>query len=169
MKKLAAIIIFSLNLITASQSWAQSAQTNAVPARVHGVYATAMGQVILLEATGRGVYLPIWVAEREAQVAQGYLSGQRPPRPLTHDLLISAVTSLGAQITQAFVSDLQARTFIGRVDMIQNGVARQLDARSSDAVCIALGARVPIYIMVHVLAQAGMNRSQLAQQGIIIP
>lgn len=148
---------------------AQAPQPNAIAARVVGVFATTNGSVVVLEAAGRGVYLPIWVADREAEVAQGYLQGQRPPRPLTHDLLLNAVSALGARVTQVFVSDLRGTTFIGRVDLVQNGLARQLDARSSDAVCVALGARAPIYIMVHVIAQAGMTRDQLAQQGILIP
>ena len=148
---------------------AQAPLANAVPARVVGVFNTSGGQVIVLEAVGRNLYLPIWVADREAQVAQGYLQGQRPPRPLTHDLLLNAITSLGGRITQVLVSDLRGRTFIGRIDLIQGGIARQLDSRSSDAVCVGLGARVPLYIMIHVLAQAGMTRPQLIQQGIILP
>lgn len=156
-------------LATANAASAQGAQTNAVPARVVGVFTTTGGKAIVLEAVGRNLYMPIWVADREAQVAQGYLRGQRPPRPMTHDLLLNAITSLGARISQVFVSDLRGRTVIGRIDMIQNGVARQLDSRSSDAVCVGLGARVPVFIMVHVLAQAGMTRDQLIQQGIVIP
>lgn len=164
-----ALVLGFAILTAASGALAQGAQTNAVPARVVGVFNTSGGQVIVLEAVGRNLFMPIWVADREAQVAQGYLRGQQPPRPLTHDLLLNAVTSLGARITQVFVSDLRGRTVIGRIDLIQNGVARQLDARSSDAVCVGLGARVPMFIMIHVLAQAGMTRDQLAQQGIVIP
>lgn len=163
-------VFTSVALVTmASVAGAQSPQPNAVPARIVGVFNTSGGQAIVLEAVGRNLYMPIWVADREAQVAQGYLRGQRQPRPLTHDLLLNAVASLGARITQVFVSDLRGRTVIGRVDMIQNGIARQLDARSSDAVCLGLGAHVPMYIMVHVLAQAGLTRDQLIQQGIVIP
>jgi len=158
-----------LFLTAAGQASAQAPQANAVPARVVGVVNTTGGAVIVLEAVGRNLYLPIWVADREAQVAQGYIQGQRPPRPLTHDLYLNTVTTLGARITQVFVSDLQGRTFIGRIDLIQNGVVRQIDARSSDAVCVGLGARVPIYIMIHVLAQVGMTRAQLIQQGIVVP
>lgn len=159
-----AFILLSVNLASA-----QAPQTNAVSARVVGVFNSMSGRVIVLEAVGQNVYLPIWVAEREAQVAHAYLNGQRSPRPLTHDLLLSAITTLGGHITGVYVSDLQNRTFIGRIDISQSGTVRQLDARSSDAVCISLGARVPLYIMIHVIAQAGMTRDQLRQQGIMIP
>lgn len=166
----AVIALIALSTLAgASPALAQAPQPNALAARVVGVFAKTSGSVIVLEVAGRGVYLPIWVADREAEVAQGYLQGQRPPRPLTHDLLLNVVTSLGARITQVFVSDLRGTTFIGRIDMVQNGIARQIDARSSDAVCVALGARAPIYVMVHVVAQAGMTRDQLSQQGIFIP
>jgi hypothetical protein len=163
------VLITAFCAVGSRAALAQAPQANAIAGRVVGVIATTNGSVIVLEAVGRGVYLPIWVADREAEVAQGYLQGQRQPRPLTHDLLLNVVTALGARITQVYVSDLQGRTFIGRIDMVQNGIPRQIDARSSDAVCVALGARAPIFIMVHVIAQAGMTREQLAQQGIFIP
>jgi hypothetical protein len=137
-----------------------------LPARAVGVYRTATGPVILLEAIGTGLYLPIWVADREAEVAEGYLQRRPNPRPLTHDLLNAVILSLGARVTAVHVSDIQNNTFYGRLDVTQAGVTRQLDARSSDAVCVALASGAPIYIMGHVLAQAGMSRAELAQQGI---
>jgi len=164
-----AVFVVLLVLTSAGAAVAQMAHPNAVPARVVGVFQGRTGRVLILEAVGRQMYLPIWVAEREAMVAQGYINGQRPARPLTHDLMLSAITTLGGRVSQVFVSDLLNRTFIGRIDLIQGGTIRQLDARSSDAVCVSLGARVPIYIMAHVLAQAGMTRAQLAAQGISLP
>lgn len=164
------VVLATLTALTGTRSaQGQASDPNAIPARVVGVYETSAGPVIILEAVGRQLYLPIWVAEREAVVARGYLSGQQQPRPLTHDLLLNVVTTLGARVTQVFVSDLRGRTYIGRVDLVHGGVARQIDARTSDAVCIALGARVPIFVMVHVLAQVGVTRDQLAQQGVILP
>ena len=158
-----------VTLTLGADARAQTPHPNAVPAHVVGVLPTARGQLILLQAADRDLYLPIWVAEREAQAARGYLHGQRSPRPLTHDLLLNAVTSLGGRITAVFVSEIRGQNFIGRVDVVRDGVARQLDARSSDAVCVGLGAGASISIMVHVLAQAGLTRAQLAAQGIVVP
>jgi bifunctional DNase/RNase len=169
MRGLGAVFATVALLTCAGAALGQGLDPNAIPARVVGVFESSAGPVIILEAVGRQAYLPVWVADREATVARDYLAGQRQPRPLTHDLLLNVITSLGARVTQVFVSDLRDRTFIGRIDVFQGGLVRQIDARTSDAVCIALGARVPVFIMAHVLAQAGMTRGQLAQQGIVLP
>ena len=124
--------------------------------------------MIVLDVVGTGRYLPIWVAQREAEVAQGYLQRRTPPRPMTHDLLRNAILNLGGRVVGVYVSDLQARTFIGRVDIAQGSALRQLDARSSDAVCTGLATGAPIYAMPHVLAGGGMTRAQLAAQGIFV-
>lgn len=163
---LCALLAFS---IWTRDATAQTAHPNALPAQVVGVFSVPTGNVIVLGVDGRDLYLPIWVADREAQVARSYLAGQQIARPLTHDLLLSAITTLGGRVTRVLVSDLQGRTFVGRIDLVERGVARQLDARSSDAICVGLGARVPILVMMHVLAQAGLSRTQLQQQGITLP
>ncbi len=159
----------ALLVVSVAGSAAAQVSPGALPARVAGVHATAAGRVIVLEVVGSPLYLPVWVADREAEVADGYVRGIRPPRPLTHDLLRNVVASMGGRVVAAYVSDLRDRTFIGRVDIAHGGRVSQVDARSSDAICVALAAGAPIYVMPHVLGGGGMTRAQLAQQGIFLP
>jgi bifunctional DNase/RNase len=161
-------IVTGLVAVAAAGSASAQVAPGALPARAAGVYATASGPAIILEIPGSPLFLPIFVAQREAEVAEGYLRGQVPPRPMTHDLLRNVIVSLGGRVAGVYVSDLRDRTFIGRVDILQAGALRQIDARSSDAVCLGLAAGAPIFVMQHVLAGGGMTRAQLAQQGIFL-
>lgn len=162
-------VVVGLAVMLATTAAAGQNVQGGLPARVVGVYPTALGPVIVLGVPGNPLYLPVWVGDREAEVAEGYLRGLRAPRPLTHDLLRNVIASMGGRVVAVHVSDLRERTFIGRVDIVQGGTTRQVDARSSDAVCLGLATGAPIYVMPHVLAGGGLTRVQLAQQGVFLP
>ncbi|HEY3233611.1 MAG TPA: bifunctional nuclease family protein [Polyangiaceae bacterium] len=80
-----------------------------------------------------------------------------PVRPLTHDLLDSMVTRLGGQIHSVRVERLDHGVFYGIVVLKTRGTLVEFDARSSDAVALAVGNGVPIFMAQSVLDQAGMG------------
>ena len=57
-----------------------------------------------------GIYLPIWIGASEAESIAMRLQEIDAPRPLTHDLLTTAIDSLGAKVLSVVVSDLKNDT-----------------------------------------------------------
>ena len=75
---------------------------------------------------------------------------------MTHDLLKSVFSELGASIIHILVSDIHDSTFYARVVVEQGSHTLEIDARPSDAIALAVRSDVPIYVEQHVLDQAGV-------------
>jgi uncharacterized protein len=112
--------------------------------------------VLLRDEAGESV-LPIWIGPFEASAISVALEQQTPPRPMTHDLLLSAFGRLGAQVERVAVTDLREGTFFAEIHLTHSGQALVLDSRPSDAIAIALRVRCPILVARSVLAQAQLT------------
>lgn len=110
--------------------------------------------VVLLEAKGGGQVLPIWIGAFEANAIAVFLQGAQPDRPLTHDLFISSIDSLGGRLTKLVVSDLVENTFLSVLHLAQGGRSLAIDARPSDGIALSLRAGTPIYVMRRVFEKA---------------
>jgi uncharacterized protein len=111
--------------------------------------------VVLREADNRR-YLPIWIGAFEADAIALALQGHEPQRPMTHDLLKSVFTDLGATISSILVNDIQDSTFFARIVAEQGSRTIEIDARPSDAIALAVRSDVPIFVEPHVFDQAGV-------------
>lgn len=72
--------------------------------------------------------------------------GISPPRPLTHDLIVSLLKAVGASIQKVIVTDLRENTFFGRIILECNGQIKEIDSRPSDAIAIAVRLKAPIFV-----------------------
>src|SRR5215210_7106608 len=111
--------------------------------------------VMLKEKTGTR-FLPIWIGHFEADAIAIPMQNVPVSRPLTHDLLGRVVEQLGAKITQIVINDLADETFYARLVLDQKGQHLEVDCRPSDAIAVAIRAKVPIFVEDAVLDQAGM-------------
>ena len=112
--------------------------------------------VILKEMTGPRV-VPIWIGPDVAHAIAIVLRGDEVSRPLTHDLLRSAILEMGGTIHRAIINDLKDSIFFAVIEVDQDGRRLQIDARSSDAIALAVRAQCPIFVEDHVLEQAGFT------------
>lgn len=109
--------------------------------------------IVLKEKNGERV-LPIVIGFLEVSSIKMKLSGVKPPRPLTHDLLFSVVESLNARIEKVLIDKLEDSTFHAKLFLnTENGQPRIVDARPSDCVSLSVRAKAPIYVEEEVLAQ----------------
>lgn len=113
-------------------------------------------RLILLKETEGDRRLPIYIGVHEAEAIILELKGYQPQRPLTHDLLLSAIEVLGGRLDYVLVSELKDEVFHGRLHVVQDGREIDIDARSSDSVALAVRAKVPIYVSEEVMEQAAM-------------
>lgn len=117
-------------------------------------------RVVILKEKDADRYLPIWIGHAEADAIAVRLQEVAVARPLTHDLLGTVITSLGASVNSVVVNDLSNDTFYARIILDVDGKTMEIDARPSDAIALAVRARVPIYAEESVLDKAGVLLDQ---------
>jgi bifunctional DNase/RNase len=114
---------------------------------------TSMPIILLRDADGKKV-LPIWVGIYEANAIALQIENVSTPRPMTHDLLKNVINDLKASVKKIVVSDLKDNTFYALIYLDVNGEIVAVDARPSDAIALALRARVPIFVEESVIDNA---------------
>jgi hypothetical protein len=114
-------------------------------------------RVVILKDIESDRYLPIWIGPCEAESITIELQGVAVARPLTHDLLKTIVNDLGGKVTHVLVSELQNDTFYARIMLSVNGRNMEIDARPSDAIALAVRAKVPIYVADPVMDSASIT------------
>lgn len=119
------------------------------------------GHAVVLSPKGEEVILPIFIGEAEATAIRLRLDGRTPPRPLTHDLLETTIRHLGGKVAKIHIDDLKNDVFLGKVFLAQKDRTVEIDARPSDAIALALGAKAPIYCARKVIDAAGVKKREL--------
>jgi bifunctional DNase/RNase len=100
--------------------------------------------------------IPIIVGGFEAQAIAIELEGLTPPRPLTHDLFKNFSQSYGIRILEVNIHKLEDGVFFANI-LCDNGDQRlTLDARTSDAIALALRFQCPIYTTEEIVEKAGI-------------
>jgi len=120
------------------------------------VHTLSTQHVVILKEAVRDRYLPIWIGPWEANAIALKLQGVSPERPLTHDLFAKTLLELGVAVRRIVVSDLADETFRARIVLEQGGQTKEIDARPSDAIALAIRVGVPIYATDSVLDRAGV-------------
>ena len=114
--------------------------------------------VILKEVDGER-HLPIWIGSYEAEAIAMELQGVTASRPLPYDLMRTMIDNMGATVERIAVTDLSDDVFYARIVLEQNGREVEIDSRPSDAIALAVRARVPILVDESVMDKAGVMLS----------
>ena len=118
-----------------------------MPGRVHVVF--------LRERDGDRRVLPIYIGEPEAASIQLGMGGRTPPRPLTHDLVLDLLGSLGGDPARVVITDVDEGTFFAEIHLTSRQGSVSVSSRPSDAIAIAVRAGCPIECDEAVLDRAG--------------
>ena len=121
--------------------------------------------LVLLKAPG-GELLPIVIDALQAVAIAAGRQTEKPERPLTHDLLLSMLGMLDAQVARVEVTDLVDGTFYAMVVLERHGVRFDVDARPSDALALAVRAKCPIFVAEHVLEASGLSDAMGGSGGV---
>jgi len=106
--------------------------------------------LILKEVNGNR-RLPIIIGAFEAQSIALEMEGIKPPRPLTHDLMKNILETMGNDLAEIVISELKDGTFFARLAFD----SREIDARPSDAIALAVRFGAPIFVIDRVMDEAG--------------
>ena len=113
-------------------------------------------RVVILKEKMADRYLPIWIGPTEADAIAVKLQGVPVPRPLTHDLICTAIDALGASVNYIIINDLRNDVFYAKIILNVDGGQMEVDSRPSDAMALAVRVEVPIYVDDEVLDKAGI-------------
>ncbi len=104
-------------------------------------------------------FLPIVIGMAEIQAIKLHLGGVKPPRPLTHDLILEVMKTLQARLESVWIDHLDRGTFFAKLNLVRaNGERFQVDARPSDGAALAIRAGVPVLASEEVLGQAAVTQ-----------
>ncbi|MDO3693591.1 bifunctional nuclease family protein [Wenyingzhuangia sp. chi5] len=116
--------------------------------------------LVLSEVNGERT-LPIVIGAFEAQsIAIALESEITPPRPLTHDLFKTFAESYNIRVKEVIIHKLVDGVFFSSMICIQNDEEKVFDARTSDAIALAIRFNTPIYTYQNILDKAGIILKQ---------
>jgi bifunctional DNase/RNase len=133
-----------------------------VEAEIWTVAQTDQGNVVLVRPKGSDLAVPIFIGQLETQSILIGMGGVEVPRPLTHDLLLSVISSLGAELTRIEIHDLREGTFYARLLLGAEGRELVVDSRPSDAIGLAVRSLCPVFIAESVVEEAGISVNLVA-------
>ena len=114
---------------------------------------------LLLEHPETGVKLPVVIGSFEAQsISMGLEKDLKPPRPLTHDLFAEFVENARYTLESVVIYKIVDGVFFSNINFVNRllGDNITLDARTSDAVAMAVRFDAPVYTTKEVLNEAGI-------------
>ena len=111
-------------------------------------------QIIVLREVDGERSFPIVIGIFEATSIDRRVKNIVPPRPLTHDLIAAVIDQLGGDFQDVYISELREHTYFAKLRIKKDGELTEIDCRPSDAIALAVTARVPIYVAEEVLEEA---------------
>lgn len=123
----------------------------------NGMYA------MVLEEEGGCMRLPIIIGYNEAQSIECQLQKIKTPRPLMHEFASSVFGAFDIEIESVVVNQLPNGIFTADIALRKGDERHVLDARSSDAIAMAMRSEAPIMIARELLEKCGINKDSFSQ------
>jgi bifunctional DNase/RNase len=118
-----------------------------VEVRVKGVMPTSNGCAVFLGSDDK-TYV-IYMDRAIGDAIQRAISGEQAERPMTHELMLTLIDGLGAEVERVIINDVESGTFFARLIVsMENELGHkivEIDARPSDSIVLALSTQKPIY------------------------
>lgn len=145
---------------------------NMVEVEVATVGMAGMGSapVVLLREPGAREVIPIFIGPVEARAILRALAGERPQRPLTHELLGDVLDGTEVRLERIYVDALEGGTFLGMLELRREGqdAPVRIDSRPSDAIALALSAGASIHVAPEVLEAARQIEYQGIEEQVVV-
>lgn len=102
--------------------------------------------IVVVEEVNGPRLVPIWIGIFEGGAIAAELTGQEPPRPMTHDLIANILENMSIKVEKVVITDLRDNTYFAAIHLRRDGDAVVVDSRPSDALALAVRARCPMYV-----------------------
>jgi uncharacterized protein len=127
---------------------------------------TRSSVLLLKDSSGRRA-LPIYIGPEQASAIANVLENKVPPRPSTHDVLTNMLDAWDLKLDRVLIHTLKDNTFYASLVVKQGEKTREVDARPSDAIALAVRANCSIWVVEEVVADA--SPIGLVVAGVTIP
>lgn len=117
-------------------------------------------RIVMLRDVDGDRQLPIWIGPCEAESITLELQDTQIARPLTHDLLKNVIEATGGKVSHILINELRDQVFYARLYIDINGNLIDIDCRPSDAIALAVRAKVPVFIDEAVMDETGITPEQ---------
>ena len=138
------------------------------------IYEVIVSQVVMDYVDGEGIIpviilankenqeeiLPIWVDMPEGMSINMALNKRIGPRPGTHDLFASFLGQFDMKLIKVVITDLRQQTYIASMTVKSRGETKEIDARPSDAIALALRSVAPVFVSEKVIHKSGWSKVQ---------
>ena len=114
---------------------------------------TSDSHIIFLKEVDGDRMFPIVIGFFEASSIERRIKNQATQRPLTHDLLATTIDLLGGDLQDIYINELREHTYFAKLRIRHEGELVEVDCRPSDAIALAVTAKVPIYVAEDVLGE----------------
>jgi uncharacterized protein len=111
--------------------------------------------LVLREHDAPNRLLPIMVGQADASSVAIAASGNRFPRPMSHDIMAALVDALDGHLDAVEVTELQEGTFLANLAVSGPSGQHRIDTRPSDAIALAVRMHAPLFVSEAVLDEAG--------------
>src|SRR5574340_488076 len=108
--------------------------------------------------------LPIWIGHAEATAILLAIQGVEPPRPMTHDLMKSALEAAGHVVSRVEITRLEEGTFYAALVLRGEEHEVAVDARPSDSVALAVRFGCPVYVADDVFEEAAVEVTEVDEE-----
>ena len=112
--------------------------------------------VILLRDSLQRRQLPIFISPEQSRAIRAVLEGERTTRPMTHDLIVNMLSAWDMSLQRVVIHALRDNTFYAVMTVGKGEKKKEIDARPSDAISVALRVNAPIWVMEEVILDAAM-------------
>lgn len=122
---------------------------------------------LILKEAGGNRQLPIVIGAFEAQsIAIALEKEISPPRPLTHDLFKSFAERYEIIVKQVIIHKLVDGVFYSSLICEKDKIEEIIDARTSDAIALAVRFKAPVFTYENILDEAGIQQQLTADQDL---
>ncbi len=122
-----------------------------------GAYALILSQV------GGQYKIPVVIGAAEAQSIAIRMEKIITPRPMTHDLFVSFAHAFGVKLKQIFIYKFEDGIFSSELTFADEERTVVLDARTSDAISLAMRTNAPIFTTKSILDETGFLMEEVGE------
>lgn len=113
-------------------------------------------RIVMLRDIDGERQLPIWIGPCEAESITLELQDTELARPLAHDLLKNVIETMNGKVSHILINELKNSVFYARLYVDIDGKLVDVDCRPSDAIALAVRAKVPVFIEEDVMGEVGI-------------
>ena len=113
-------------------------------------------RIVMLRDIDGERQLPIWIGPCEAESITLELQDTELARPLAHDLLKNVIETMNGKVSHILINELKNSVFYARLYVDIDGKLVDVDCRPSDAIALAVRAKVPVFIEEDVMEEVGI-------------